>query len=236
MSSRSILIGLALATLLAPVARAEEAAQTPEARIEAVKQSLTTSKATLKSYEWVQTVALSLGGEEKVNQQYTCYQGADGALQKVPVAADAKESKKRGLRGKVVESKTEELKGSLKAASDLIDQYTPLDPARIQAAKAAGNVSVSVPGADGKIRIGIKNYLKAGDTVDLEIDAAKNTLQSVAVSSFVEQGKDKSPVTAKMSYAALEDGTLYPAKSGLDIPAQKLKVDVSNSGYRKKSS
>jgi len=219
--------------LSAAIAQAQEAAPSNEARIESMKQSLVASKATLKQYEWVETMALSLGGEEKVKQQNTCYYGADGALQKVPVAADAKEDKKRGLRGKVAESKKEEFAGAIKSASSLLHQYTPLDPAKIQAAKAAGNVSVSVPGADGKVRVTIKNYLKPGDEVGIVADGAKNTLQSVTIKSFVD---DKSPVTGSVTYAALTDGTAYPAKQTLDISAQKLKVDISNSGYRKHSS
>jgi len=213
--------------------QAQEAAPSNEARIESMKQALVASKATLKQYEWIETMALSLSGEEKVKQQNTCYYGADGALQKVPVAADAKEDKKRGLRGKVADSKKEEFGAAIKSATALIHQYSPLDPAKLQAAKAAGNVSVSVPGADGMVRVTIKNYLKPGDEVGIVADAAKNTLKSVSISSFVEDGKTKNPVAASVTYAALADGTPYPAKESMEISAQKLKIDIQNSGYRK---
>jgi hypothetical protein len=233
---RMSLVAVVLLGSSTMVAQAQEAAPSNEARIESMKQALVASKATLKQYEWIETMALSLSGEEKVKQQNTCYYGADGALQKVPVAADAQESKKRGLRGKVAESKKEEFSAAIKSATGLIHQYSPLDPAKIQAAKAAGNVSVSVPGADGKVRVTIKNYLKPGDEVGIVADATKNTLQSVTIKSFVEGDKDKNPVTGSVTYAALTDGTPYPAKESLDISAQKLKVDIQNSGYRKHSS
>ena len=220
----------ALLAALACTAVAQPAA--PEDRIEMVKQSFAASQAALRQYEWVETVALSLSGEEKVRQQYQCYYGAEGKLQKVPVAADAKEGKKRGLKAKAVESKKAELEASLKGAMALLDQYSPLDPARIQAAKAAGKVSVSVPGADGRVRVTIKDYLKPEDQVVVEVDTAKNALQSVAITTAMEQEKAKSPVAAKVTYAALEDGTTYPAKKTLEMSAQKLKVDVQNSGYR----
>ena len=217
------------------IALAQEPAPSNQDRVEIIKQSLATSKTVLKQYEWIETMALSISGEEKVKQQNTCYYGADGALQKVPVAADAKEDKKRGLRGKVAESKKEEFAAAIKSATTLLHQYSPLDPAKLQAAKAAGNVSVSVPGADGKVRVTIKNYLKPGDQVDVVADAAKNTLQSFSISSFVEDGKAKNPVAASVTYAALADGTPYPAKESMEISAQKLKVDIQNSGYRKHS-
>jgi hypothetical protein len=232
---RMAMINGVLLGSFACVAVAQEAAPTtaPEDRVAIVKDSFVASKEALRQYEWIETVALSLGGEEKIRQQYRCYFGAEGALQKVPVAADAKEEKKRGLRGKVVESKQNELKASLKGAMDLLRQYVPLDPVKIQAAKDAGNVSVSVPAADGLVRITIKNYLKPGDEVGIEMDTAKNTLQTVSVTTFVEQAKEKNPVSAKVSYAALQDGTIYPVKEALAISAQGLNVDVQNSGYRK---
>ena len=236
---RSALVGGVLLGSFACAAVAQEAAPAaqPEDRVTALKASFVASKTALKQYEWIETTALSLGGEEKVRQQYRCYYGAEGALQKVPVAADAKEEKKRGLRGKAIESKKAELQASLKEAVALLHQYAPPDPAKIQAAKDAGNVSVSIPSADGTVKLTIKNYLKAGDEVTVDIDSAKNTVKGMAVSSYVGDAapKEKSPVAARVSYGALPDGTLYPAKEGLEISAQKLKVDVQNSGYKKQS-
>ena len=214
------------------------AATGPEGHIEGIKQSLASSAVALKSYEWTQTVALSLKGEEKSRKDYKCSYGADGKVQKTPVAnaATEEQKKKKGLRGKAVANKMEEIQATLKAATELMDQYSPLDPAKIQAAKAAGNVSVSVPGADNRVRVTIKNYLKQGDVVEVEVDGAKNTLQSVSITSAMDQGDVKGPVTAKVTYAALADGTQYTIKQVLDMKAQSLKVDVDNSAYSKKAS
>jgi hypothetical protein len=231
----AVLIGVAVLGSLTMGAMAQGSAPAAPDRVEMLKGSMAASKKALRQYEWIETVALSLSGEEKVRQQNRCYYGADGALQKVPVAPSAKEESKRGLRGKVVESKKAELAASIKAASELLHQYAPLDPAKIQAAKTAGNVSVSVPGADGRITVTIKNYLKPGDEIGVVVDGTKNTPQTISITSFVEQGKDKSPVSAKVTYAALADGTLYPAKESVAISAQKLNVDIQNSGYRRQT-
>ncbi|MGH7723886.1 MAG: hypothetical protein ACREOU_00495 [Candidatus Eiseniibacteriota bacterium] len=230
MSFKVGILSGALVGSLAFAAVAQEAAA-PD-RVEMVKESFAASKKALRSYQWIQTVGLSIGGEEKAKQQYTCYYGAEGSLQKVPVAADAKEEKKRGLRGKVVESKKAELEGSLKSAMALLDQYTPVDPAKIQAAKAAGNVSVSVPDQSGRVRVTIQNYVKPGDQVEVAVDGAKNTLQGVKISSMLD---DKSPVTANVTYASFPDGTQYPETQVLDLKSQKLSVNVTNSGYKKQS-
>jgi hypothetical protein len=50
------------------------------------------------------------------------------------------------------------------------------------------------------------------------------------------EGDVKGPVAAKVTYAAMADGTLYPSHQALDLKEQNLKIDVENSGYTKKSS
>jgi hypothetical protein len=224
----------AATTQATPPAAAETPA-TPEGRIEAVKQSLATSEASLKQYEWSQKVAISLKGEEKARKDYKVSYGPDGKLKKVPAAAAAEEpKKKRGLRGKAAANKMEDIEAALKASMALLDQYSPLEAARVQTAKNTGNVSVSVPGADNRVRITIKNYLKPGDVVELEIDGGKNILQSVSITSTIEQESAKGPVVAKVTYAPMADGTLYPLQQVLDLKAQSLKIDVENSGFSKK--
>ena len=65
----------------------------------------------------------------------------------------------------------------------------------------------------------IKNYLKAGDEVTIDIDGAKNTLKGFGISSYVGDAaaKEKSPVTASIGYGALPDGT--------DLPGQGIARD-----------
>jgi hypothetical protein len=227
----------AATTQPAPAVAETPAVATPENRIDAVKQSLATSEGALKQYEWSQKIALSMKGEEKARKDYKCSYGADGKVKKAPATAAAEEpKKKKGIRGKIAGNKMEDMEAALKTSMALIDQYSPLEAARLQTAKSTGNVSVSVPGADNRVRITIKNYLKPGDVVELEVDGAKNTLQSVSITSNMEQGDVKGPVAAKVTYAAMADGTLYPATQVLDLKAQELKIDVENSSYTKKPS
>jgi len=223
------------ATAPVTAAPATAAPATPDERLAAVKQSLQASKAALKSYEWVETTTLSLKGEEKVRQQYRVYYGAEGTEQKVPLAPDAKEDKKRGLRGKAVESKKAEMQAAMKDAVALLHEYAPLDPAKIQAAKDAGNLSVSSPAPDGTVSVTIKNYLKAGDQVAITLDGAKNALKGFSISSYVGDAaaKEKSPVAAQVTFGMLPDGTVYTAKETLDLSAQSLKVATENTGYKK---
>ncbi len=52
-------------------------------RVAAIKKSLAESQARLRHYQWIETTAVSLKGDEKANTQKRCYYGADGKVQKI---------------------------------------------------------------------------------------------------------------------------------------------------------
>jgi hypothetical protein len=199
----------------------------------AVKESLQKSMAALRQYQWVETTVVSMKGEEKSRTQNNCFYGADGKVQKTPVAAPAQDEgkKKRGVRGKVVENKKEEISDATKEAVGLVKQYVPPDPAKIQAAKAAGKLTVTPPDAQGNVQIVIKDYLKAGDSLTLAANAATDRIGGVTVATFTDKAKDA--VGLKIAFGAFADGTVYPAKIQLDVAAQNLAVAIENSGYKK---
>jgi hypothetical protein len=214
-------------------APAQPPAATAQDRIAALKQSLGSSMAALREYEWIETTVVSMKGEEKSRKQNRCYYGADGKVEKVPVesAAQAPAKEKRGVRGKVVANKKEEIGDSVKEAMALVKSYVPPDPARIEAAKEAGKVAVNPPNAQGKAQVVIKDYLKAGDSLTVDLDAAKNTLAGLTVASFTD--KEKDVVGLKVSMGALTDGTTYPANIVLDVKSQNMAIAITNSGYKK---
>jgi hypothetical protein len=231
----AILFGI-VAPVAAPQAPAP-AAPSPAAasdQVAAVKQSLQSSMAALRQYEWVETTVVSLKGEEKSRKQSSCYYGADGKVQKTPIGAEPATAAKqpRGLRGKIVENKKEELSASMKEAIELVKQYVPPDSARIQAAKDAGRLSVVPPDAQGIAKLVIKDYLKAGDSLTLSVNAATSRIAGVTVATFTDSAKDA--VGMKVGFGAFPDGTVYPATINLDVKAQNLAVAIENSGYKKR--
>ena len=181
----------------------------------------------------METTAVSIKGEEKSRTQNTCYYGAEGKLQKTPVAAAPAEDskKKRGVRGKIVENKKEEISGAAQEAVALVKQYVPPDPARIQAAKDAGRLTLTPPDPAGRVVVVIKDYLKPGDSLTIEVNAATNVISSLAVATFTDSAKDA--VGMKVSWGSLADGTLYAATIHLDVVAQNLAVAIEHSGYKK---
>jgi hypothetical protein len=207
--------------------------QSPEVqqRVAALKQSVAKDQQSIRQYQWIETTVISLKGEEKSRQQKQCYYGADGGLQKVTVDASPPPDKKRGIRGRVIARKTEELTDYMKQAVALVKTYVPPDPARIQAVKDAGNVSVELPGSGQGVRVNLRNYGKPGDVLTVEVDPASNRVTGLTVATYLSDAKDT--VSLSVRFLVLQDGTGYPATEVLVAQAKNLSVNVTNSGYRK---
>jgi hypothetical protein len=211
------------------------AAQTPQLsvpdRVAALKTNLAVSQANLRQYEWIETTIVSLNGEEKSRKQQRCYYGADGVLQKVVVEASPTPEKKFGLRGRIIANKTAELTTYMQSAVSLVKSYVPPDPARIQAAKDAGNVSIDVLAPRQSARINFRDFQKPGDNLGVGIDIATNRVSGLTVASYLDSPSDAVTMTASM--AQLDDGTTYTNAITLNAVAKNLTVTVENSGYRK---
>jgi hypothetical protein len=223
-----------LASLLcasAGVTRAQEQQPSIPERVAALKAALATSQATLKHYEWIETTVVSLKGDEKSNKQQRCYYGADGGLQKVEVSASPEPDKKRGVRGRIVANRTEELTDYMKSAVDLVKTYIPPDPAKIQAAKDAGKVTRDLLEPGKRARLNFPDYQKPGDNLGVEIDLEKNVPLGMIVSTYLDDDKDAVKMDAHMGQ--LNDGTVYTSDITLNAVAKSITVTVKNSGYRK---
>jgi hypothetical protein len=199
-------------------------------RIGALKQSLAQSQKNLRSYQWVETTTVSLKGEVKSTTQNSCYYGADGTLQKMPISASPPPEQKRGLRGKIVESKKAELSDAMKQAVALVKSYVPPDAALIQRSKDAGKASMEVLQPGKLIRLVFRDYQLPGDMLAVSVDLSTNRLAGINVASYL--GQPSSPVGLDVQMGALADGTVYAANIQLTVKSQDLAVAVTNTGYR----
>lgn len=218
------------ALLLLPVSLALAQQPAAQERVGALKASLAASQAILQPYEWVETTVVSLKGEEKSRQLNRCYHGADGKAQKIPLTTPPPQKKKRGLRGKIIASKQAEMADYMKEAVALVKFYMPPEPVLIQQAKDAGNVSVS-PQPGQRVRLTFANYLKAGDSLALDVDLANNRPLAAKVSSYLDSQKE--PVTLDVRFSQLNNNATYAANIVLEAKGKKLKVTVENSGYHR---
>ena len=200
----------------------------------AIKETFKKDQATLHSYEWIETTTMSLKGEVKSTTEKRCYWGADGVLQKVATGdAAPAEKDKRGLRGKAIASKKAEVSDYMTKAAAAIKTYVPPDPAKLQASKAADKSSTAELEPGKRVRVDYKDYNIKGDVLGVEVDLVTNRILGVHVTTMIEGGKE--PVQFDVKYAALEDGTGYPAQTLLDAKEMSVQVAVANTGYKKRA-
>jgi hypothetical protein len=155
-----------------------------------------------------------------------------GEPKAAPAGGDSGRGRKKGggaVKGAIVENKKEDIQKYMKEAAALIQSYVPPRADKIQAAKDAGRVSVNPQGGGG-VRVEIKQYLKPGDLLSVDLDPAAGGLKGLNVSSYVE--KPDEPVTHAVEMATLPDGALYAAKTVLDAKAKNIQVAITNSGHK----
>jgi hypothetical protein len=201
-----------------------------------LKQNLAESQKRLRQYEWIETTAFSLKGEEKSRKQQRAYYAADGTLTKLPIGAapataPQQSSARRGgrLKERIVENKKDDIQEYMEQAVALIHKYVPPDPALIQKAKDAGRMQAQ-PVQAGLVRAAFKDFVQSGDTLEIDVDAKALLLSAVRVMTYLDKAEDA--VTLDVRFGALPDGTGYAARTTLDAAAKHIKVVVENTGHR----
>jgi hypothetical protein len=209
-------------------------AQNPELqqRIAEIKQASAANKQALARYTWREQQTTSIKGEVKKKQVFQVTVGADGQQQKTQIGGSQPAAPPSGgrLKQHVVEKKTAEFKDYGEQIADLAKQYTQPDPGRLPAAFQAGNVSLQPGGGEGEVKLVIKNYIKPNDSVTLVFNKQQKAIQSVQVSSYLNEPSDA--VTIAATFAKLPDGTNHVASTQVNGVSKQLTVETQNSNYQ----
>jgi hypothetical protein len=228
---KRIAMGCALAVVaLVLAAGGPAAAQDMQEKVAAAKQAAAQNQQALRSYSWLEKTELSLKGEVKNTKVQSCRYGGDGKVLKTQVSEPPPPAqKKRGLKGKVIEKKTGEMKEDMEAAVALVQQYVPPQPDKIQAAMAAGKITITPGAAANTLRIA--DYVKAGDSLALTLDPTGKGMRKIDVDTWKDSPSDK--VTLDVQMQSLPDGTSYAGTVVLAIPSSNIQVRITNSNYQK---
>jgi hypothetical protein len=224
-------LGFTASVLLAVMVYGQDAKQMMQQKAAALKQSAAENQAALRHYTWIEKTQLSLKGEVKSTKVDSCQYGPDGKVKKTPVSTPPPPEKKRGLKGKIVEKKTDEMKDYMERAVSLIQRYVPPSPDKIQAALAAGKVSLSQAGP-GAMQLIFKDYVKQGDAVTFTVDSAAKVIRQLAVNTYLDE-QDKDAIALTVNFQTLPDGTNYAASKALNVAAKQIVVNIEDSNYKK---
>ena len=223
-------IGMAIAGFLLTGLMQPADAQDLQQKLAAVKQAAAANAEALRTYTWLEKTEILLKGELKTTKVDSCRYGPDGKVQKTPVVQPPPAEKKRGLRGKIVANKTEEMKEELQATVALIQEYVPPAPDRIQVVINAGTATLAQAGPQ-RVAFIFPGYVKSGDALTVTFDKAITVLQQIDVKTYLD--KPEEPATLRVTMQALPNGISFPGSIVLKIVDRKLEVRVTKSNYQK---
>lgn len=228
----SAFVPLLLAFILIPLARGQS--QEMQERIAEVKQAAAMNKQMLAQYTWMEQDIISIKGEEKKEELYNVQLGPDGKPQKTPVDPNSvsdDERRRRGLRGRIIEKKTEEYKEYAESIKTLIQQYVPPERDLLQQAYQQGNIMIG-PQANspGEYKLVISNYVKQGDNMTLVMDKAQKDLVSLTIASYLSDPSDA--VNVNVQFSRLPGGPNHVSTETINGVSKHLTIEVQNSNYQ----
>ncbi|RPJ60244.1 MAG: hypothetical protein EHM23_11145 [Acidobacteria bacterium] len=231
--TRIIVVSVALVGCLVfgTVANAQDdPKQAAQQKVAAFKQSMAENQKALLQYGWTENTQLSLKGEVKSTKVEQCRYGPDGKVQKTPLSTPPEKKEMRGLKKRVVEKKTDEMKDYMERVVALIHQYVPPKPELIKADVAGGKASVTPLNA-GAVQLQFKDFVKPGDVVTITVDSAAKLISKFNVDTYMDEEKEK--VALAVDFQTLPDGTNYAASKKLDVTAKQIIVDITASNFQK---
>ncbi|NWG75428.1 MAG: hypothetical protein HXY24_12595 [Rubrivivax sp.] len=227
----TVSIVMAAALMFAAVSKAQQdPKQALQQKVAAFKQSMAENQKALAQYSWTENTRLSLKGEVKSTKIEACRYGPDGKVQKNLLSAPPEKKQMRGLKKRVVEKKTDEMKDYMERVVALIQRYVPPPAELIKADVAGGNASIS-PLGDGAMQLQFRNFVKAGDVVSITVDSAAKLIRRLKVDTYLDEEKEK--VALEVDYRTLPDGTNYAAVKNLNVAAKQIIVNVESGNYQK---
>jgi len=223
-TARAALMTLALLTA-SPIG-----AQDLQQKLAAAKESAARNQQALRSYSWLEKTEIRLKGELKSTKVDTCRYGPDGKVQKTPVVEPPPPQKQRGLKGKIVEKKTGEMKEEMESAVALVQQYVPPAPDMMQVVMNAGTASLAQAGP-GLAALKFPGYAKKGDALTLTFESAMKSLRQVEVNTWLDEPENA--VNLKVTMQSMPDGLSYPGNIVFALPKRQIEVRIAKSNYQK---
>lgn len=219
---------LAAAAAALVVLSAPAQAQNPQ--VAALKSALAQNAAAQRNYTWVQTTELALNGEVKSTTTSSCqYVMGQNKPACTPTSAPPPADKKRGVRGHVVEKKTDEYKAYMDSVKTLIGQYVPPKQELIAQAEGKGGVAVAPNQPGGAVKATISNYLQQGDNVAISFNPTTNALTNVAVNTWLND--PKAVVTLAVNFLTLPNGVTFASQKVLNATAKGIVVTITDANF-----
>jgi hypothetical protein len=215
-----------LAMVMAPQSRAQN--QELQQHVAEIKQAMSLNKQVLAQYTWQEQQTVSVKGEVKKQELFQVRLGPDGQPQKTSLDPDQSSGgRKHGIKHRI----EEDYENYAHDIAALAQSYAQPDPGKLQQMFEQGNVLLGSAAAPNEVKIVIQGYMKKGDSVTIIFNKTQQTIQSLQISSYLNDPKDA--VTIAAQYAQLPDGPNHVASMEVNGVSKQLIVNEQNSNYQK---
>ena len=189
-------------------------------------QSAKANASAVRLYSWKMRVEVTLKGDPKPARLYQMRFDRDGKLQKTELTAPAPpQPKRRGLKGRIVEKKTAEMKEYAADLAELAKGYLAPSPALLQ---AFFERVMTAPAPGGWVQLSAGNVIAPGDKLVYEIDPKTQAIHRVLFHTTL----DGDPVDGTVEMSSVPGGgPTYAARTSVAAPGKKLTARIENFEY-----
>ena len=193
----------------------------------AVGQKMSQNLQALQSYSWKMRTELKMGGESKVASIHQIRFDLSGQPQKTQISAPPEKKKARGIKGKKIKQKQEEMKQLVEALSKTAMAYILPEPDQLQHFLQTANAWEGQGATGGSIRFEGKGFATPQDHVNLYVNKTTKNFQRLSATTDLEGN----PVQIQADYRDMQNGPTYLAKMTLDYPEAEVQLIVENFDY-----
>jgi len=212
-------IGQALGQGGGESAEAQQARQNAAAIVQNMGQNM---KAQM-GYTYQQRVQVAYGGEVKDTILNQISFDASGKPSVMELSNSAAESSGRRLGHRIKEEKEAEVKGDVKALTELAKQYLVPDKEQMETLAKSGVVSYG----ESDVMLTATDWVQKGDKIVITADSKTLNRKSAMVTTT----SNDNPVTINATYGMLDSGLNYLSHYVIDSPNEKVSLTVDTLNF-----
>ncbi len=211
------LLTLGIILLMLPAASfTQDKAESSDELALAVANASKANHAAMMKYTWRIKTDLSAEGESKATVLTEMRYNTEGELESTNIGGESHVQKKRGLRGRMQQSKMEDFAEYLGQVLDQSFKYIFLSKGTLVDIFDRGEIKH----ADDSIDISARNIFVKADSLFLSVDPDTRLTKTLSFSTTLGEDTIKGVVKMKM----IEDGPNRPIRLEIEIPGQAVKI------------
>ena len=189
-----------------------------------ISEKMSQNMHVLRGYSWKMRTELKMDGESKMTSIYQIRFDLSGRMQKTLLSAPPQPKSARGIKGRKIKEKQEEMKALVESLSNIAISYILPTPERFDRFIHNADAWEGQGSTKGSVRLEGNGFASEKDQVNLYVNNVTKDFQQLSVTTEL----DGAPVTIQSDYRTMQGGPTYLAKMTLDYPSAGVQLVVEN--------